>query len=162
MATQPPVKTQDNRWIGALAAAAGTYFMMVGIGLLPVPGGPRNLHAPLWVVLLIGLVFFLAGAAVFLQAIGRASDSGELPSDAPQWIRIVQYVIGVVLFATFAVIGSWVAIGGDARQFSSNVPFLGTASIARVMFGIGAVICWLATLGFAISGARKLIRRRPG
>jgi hypothetical protein len=162
MSAQTPATPQENRWIGALAAAAGVYFMLVGFGLLPTPGGPRNLHAPLWIVLLVGVVFFLAGAAVFLQAIGRANGNGELPSDAPQWIRIVQYLIGVALFATFAMIGSWVAIAGDARQFSSNVPFFGAASIARVMFGIGAVICWLATLGFAISGARKLIRRRPG
>ena len=162
MSAQPPATPQHNRWIGALAAAAGAYFMLVGLGLLPVPGGPRNLHAPFWIVLLVGVVFFLAGAAVSLQAIGRANGSGELPSDAPQWIRIAQYLIGVAIFATFAMIGSWIAIGGDARQFSGNVPFLNMASIARIMFGIGAVICWLATFGFAVSGARKLIRRRPG
>ena len=161
MVTQPPATPLDIRWIAALAAAAGVYFILVGFGLLPIPGGPRNLHAPLWIVLLVGVVFFLAGAAVFLQAIGGSNGSGELPSDAPQWVRIAQYLIGVAAFATFAIIGSWVAIGGDARQFSSNVPFLGGASIARIMFGIGAVVCWLATLGFAVSGARKLIRR-PG
>jgi hypothetical protein len=158
MSARQPATPQEARWIGAIAAAFGLYFMLVGFGLLPVPGGPRNLHAPLWVVVLAGLVFFLGGLAVVLQGMGRANASGELPSDAPHWIRVAQYLIGVTIFASFALIGSWIAIGGEARQFSSNVPFVGV-SIARIMFGIGAAICWLATAGFAVSGARKLLRR---
>jgi len=162
MNAQQPATPRELRWIGAGAAAVGLYFMLVGLGVLPVPGGPRNLHSPLWIVLLIGLAVFLGGAAILIQVIGRANANGELPSGAPQWIRVVQYLIGVAIFASFAMIGSWIAIGGDPRQFSSNIPFIGAAtgaSIARVMFGIGAMICWLATLGFAVSGARKLMRR---
>jgi hypothetical protein len=134
--------------------------MSIGVGLLPVPGGPRNLHAPLWVVLLAGLVFLLAGAAVLIQAMGRANESGDLPFDAPFWLRAGQYLVGVTIFASFALIGSWIALAGEARQFSSNVPFFGGAAlIARIMFGFGAVICWLCTVAFAVSGARKLLRR---
>ena len=33
------------------------------------------------------------------------------------------------------------------------------ALIARSAFGIGAIIAWLATIAFAVSGARKLLRR---
>ncbi len=76
-------------------------------------------------------------------------------------MRAAQYLFGVVLFAAFAMLGSWVAIGGDARYFSGGIPFLGGAlnvSIARIAFGLGALICWLATIGFAVSGARKLLR----
>jgi hypothetical protein len=150
------------RWIGAAAAAVGLYFVLVGLGILPVPGGTRNLHSPLWVVLLAGLAFLLGGAAVLLQVIGRANASGELPSGAPQWMRVVQYLMGVAIFASFAMIGSWIAIGGDPRHFSGNVPFVSgatNASIARIAFGVGAAICWLGTLAFALSGARKLLRR---
>jgi hypothetical protein len=148
--------------IGALAAGVGLYFTLVGFSVLPVPGGPRNLHAPLWIVLLAGLVFFLGGAAVLMQSFGRANASGELPADAPRWMRVAQYLIGVAIFASFALIGSWVAVGGDARQFSGGIPLVGggtNVSIARVAFGIGAIICWLATIGFAVSGARKLLGR---
>ena len=113
MNAQQPATPRELRWIGAGAAAVGLYFMLVGLGVVPVPGGPRNLHSPLWIVLLIGLAFFLGGAAVLIQVIGRANASGELPSDAPQWMRVVQYLIGVAIFASFALVGSWVAIGGD-------------------------------------------------
>ena len=153
---------QEARWIGAIAAAIGLYFMLVGAGALPVPGGSRNLHAPSWVVLLAGLVFFLGGAAVLLQVAGKANASGDLPSDAPFWLRVAQYLIGVTIFASFALVGSWVAIGGDARQFSGGVPFVNHSigvTIARAMFGVGAIVCWLATIGFAISGASKLLGR---
>jgi hypothetical protein len=153
---------REARWIGALAAAIGLYFMLVGLGVLPVPGGPRNLHAPLWVVLLAGLAFFLGGAAVLLQSFGGANERGKLPAGAPRWMRFVQYLIVVAIFASFAMIGTWIAIGGDSRQFSGGFPFVGGAtnvSIARVVFGIGALICWLATIGFAVSGARKIFGR---
>jgi hypothetical protein len=161
MSAQQPATPRQMYFFGALAAAAGLYFMLVGFGILPTPGGPRNLHAPLWVVQLVGLTFFLAGLAVFIQAIGRANASGELPADAQGWLRAAQHLIGVLTFACFALIGSWVAIGGESHQFSGGIPFIGGAanvSLARVMFGFGAAICWIATIAFAISGARKLLR----
>jgi hypothetical protein len=162
MSAQQPATPREIRWIGAGAIAAGLYFILVGLGLLPVPGGPRNLHGPLWLVLLVGLVFFLAGIAMLVQVMGRASAGGDLPSDAPRWMRIVQYLIGVAIFGSFAMIGSWVAFGDGPRTFSGNFLFFDgatNASIGRVAFGIGAAITWLATLAFAVSGARKLLRR---
>jgi hypothetical protein len=162
MSAQQPATPRDIRWIGAVAAAAGLYFMLVGLGLLPVPGGLRNLHGPLWIVLLVGLAFFLAGGAVLVQVVGRANAGGDLPADAPLWMRIVQYLIGVMLFACFAMIGSWIAFGGGPRAFSGSFLFFDdvtNASIGRIAFGIGAVITWLATAAFAVVGARKLLRR---
>ena len=76
-------------------------------------------------------------------------------------LRVAQYLIGVTLFATFAVIAGWVAFGGDARHFSGGVPFLGAwnVSLARVAFGFGALICALAAVACAVHGARKLFGR---
>jgi hypothetical protein len=152
---------QDMRFIGIAATAVGLYFTLVGLEVLPVPGGRSNLHGPLWLALLIGLVVFLAGVAALIHLIGRANATGDLPADAPFWMRAAQYIIGVAIFACFAIIGSWVAFAGEARYFSGGVPFLGAlnVSIARIAFGFGALICWLATIGFAISGARKLFGR---
>ena len=47
------------------------------------------------------------------------------------------------------------------RYFSGGIPFLGAfnVSLARIMFGFGALICWLATIGYAVQGARKLFGR---
>lgn len=118
MGARQPATPREASVIGAIAAAAGLYFMLVGLGVLPVPGGPRNLHAPLWVALVAGLVFFLGGVAVLLQVLGRANEQGALPADAPHWMRIVQYLIGVTIFASFALIGGWVAWFGEARYFA--------------------------------------------
>lgn len=159
MSAQEQASPGQMRFIGIAVLGAGVYFMLVGSGLLPVPGGRGNLHGPLWIALLIGLVFFLAGVAVLVQSAGR-SPTGDLPPDAPFWMRAVQYLIGVTMFAGFAILGSWVAFFGDPRYFSSNVPFLGSIVwFVRAMFGFGALICWLGTIGFAVAGARKLMRR---
>ncbi len=31
--------------------------------------------------------------------------------------------------------------------------------IGRAVFGLGAIITWLCTIGYAVAGARKLLRR---
>jgi hypothetical protein len=156
-----PATPKEMILIGVLAAAVGLYFMLVGVGVLPIPGGPRNLHAPLWVVACAGLIFFLGGAAVLVQGIGKANVNGELPPGAPIWMRAAQRLIGVAIFACFAMIGSWIALAGDARQFSGSFSGLGIGVlIARGAFGLGALICWAATIGLIVSGLRMLAGAR--
>jgi len=145
-------------WIGALFAGVGLYFIMVGLSVLPIPGGPRNLHAPLWVVVCAGLPFFLGGLAVMLQGVGKANAAGELPADAPTWIRAAHSVMVIAIFACFAVIGTWVALAGESGQFSSGFG----AAIGRGMFGLGAIICWAITIGMTLSRLRKLRGARKG
>lgn len=154
----PETKTATPRemlWIGALFAAIGLYFILVGTGVLPIPGGPRNLHGPLWLVLCAGLAFFLGGAAAMMQGFGRANASGELPADAPRWMRVVQYFFGVAIFVCFAAMGSWMAFGPGMRHFSGT--FAWGETIGRAAFGLGAIITWLCTAAYAVSGARKLL-----
>ena len=145
--------------IGIGLGIAGLYGMLVGFEVLPVPGGHDSLHGPLWLATLIGFLVLLAGAACVLQGIGRANASAELPAGAPFWLRAAQYLIVVALFADFAVLGTWTAFLGEGRQHSGGVPIAGEVNVspARIMFGLGALICWLATIGYAVSGARKLL-----
>ena len=147
--------------IGIGLCIAGLYGVLIGLEVVPVPGGRSNLHGPLWIATLLGAIALLAGAACLIQGIGRANASAELPADAPFWLRAAQYLIGVTMFAGFAVLGTWVTFGGDARYISGGIPFLGAGniSLARIMFGFGALVCWLATIGYAGQGARKLMRR---
>jgi hypothetical protein len=153
--------------IGVAAGSAGLYFLLIGAGVLPVPGGPDNLNGPLWLLLCTGLAFFLAGVAILLQAFGRANDQGEFPAEAPSWLRVMQYLIGVAIFASFGAIGSWIAFGPDERAFSGSFFFLSgeaNAVAGRAAFGIGAVTIWICTIGFAVLGGKKLFersRRRP-
>jgi hypothetical protein len=136
----------------------GLFFSLVGLGVVPPPGGPKNLHAPLWIVLCAGLVFLLGGLAFGLNVVGGANPrTGELPTDAPRWVRMAQYILALAIFAAFATIGSWIAVGPGERAFSGTVPIGSTGG--RIVFGIGAVIMWLCTLAYAVSGARKVCGR---
>ena len=90
-----------NYLCAAAAAAVGAYFFAVGAHLLPIPGGPSNLHGPSWLVLCVGLAFLLAGVALLIQTLGHANTAGELPADAPRWLRAVQYLIGFTIFCCF-------------------------------------------------------------
>jgi hypothetical protein len=157
-----PASPGELTSIGIGLALVGAYFMLVGLGVLPVPGGEGNLHAPHWIAFCCGAVFGLAGLAVMLQAAGRANAHAELPADAPRWMHAAQYLLCVALFALFALIGSWVAISGDARYFSGSAGGVSgpvNAGFARTMFGLGAIVMWLASIGYAIQGARKLLRK---
>jgi hypothetical protein len=157
-----PATPKSRYFIGAAAMAGGAYFVAVGAGLLPIPGGPANLHGPLWLVLCVGLAFFLAGVAIVIQTLGHANDNGDLPAGAPFWIRLLQYLIGLAIFACFGLIGTWVAFGPGERHFSGTLPFAdpaANAAIGRIVFGIGAVIVWLCTAAFAAFGFRKLFDR---
>lgn len=163
MSEPAPAILNSKHVCGAIATAVGGYFFAVGAGLLPIPGGPSNLHGPLWLVLCVGLAFLLAGVAIVIQALGHANDSGELPASAPLWIRVLQYLIGLAIFVCFGLIGTWIAFGPGERQFSGTFVFADpatNAAIGRTVFGIGAVIIWLCTAAFAAFGFRKLFDHR--
>jgi hypothetical protein len=158
-----PLSPRATIGVGALAAATGLYFMLASLGVLPPPG---RANAPMWIVFFAGLVFFLGGVAVIIPAAAGsvATESGELPPFAPRWVRLAQYLLGVTVFASFAIIGSWVAFGPGPRSFSMSMPFFSTQhageTIGRVAFGIGAGVTWLGTIAVAVSGARKLLRNK--
>ena len=161
--TEPvPASTRSNYYWAAVAAATGAYFMVLGAGLLPIPGGPRNLHGPQWLVACVGLAFFLASVAIVIQTLGHANDVGDLPPTAPRWMGIAQYMMSFAIFACFGAIGSWVAFGPGERDFSGSFLFFDrttNAAIGRTAFGIGAVIIWLCTAAVLASGIRRFFDR---
>jgi hypothetical protein len=154
--------TRSNYYMAAIAAATGAYFVVVGAGLLPIPGGPKNLHGPLWLVACVGLAFFLASIAIVIQTLGHANAAGDLPAGAPRWMSVVQYSMGLAIFICFGLISSWVAFGPGEREFSGSFLFFSHATnavIGRTAFGIGAVIIWLGTAAVVASGIRKFFDR---
>ena len=158
MATDKPATAKQKIFIGIVMSLAGISLLLVGAGVLPSPGGDGNRHAPLWIVACIGLIFCLGGVALAIQGFGNANEKGELPAEAAPWLRTAQDLVGVALFASFALVGSWIAIGGEQTQFSSgSIPIDGGAklSVARLAFGAGALICWAITITLAVSTARK-------
>ncbi len=159
MSEPAPASTRGNYFCAVVALITGAYFFVVGAGLLPIPGGPSNMHGPRWLVMCVGLAFFLAGVAIVIQTLGQANQAtGALPAEAPRWMRALQYLIGLTIFVCFGAIASWVAFGPGERQFSGSFLFFSQATntaIGRTAFGIGAVIIWLCIAAIVASGIRK-------
>jgi hypothetical protein len=141
--------------VGAIVAAAGLYFTLAGLGLVPPPG---KANAPGWIVVCAGLVFLFGGAAVVLGGLAGADGrSGELPASTPPWLRAVQSLLGVAVASCFGLIGTWIALGPGERQFTGNFPVGETGG--RIVFGIGAVMVWLFAIAMARRAAREWSRR---
>jgi hypothetical protein len=161
MRAQQQASPAELTSIGIGLCLAGLCGVLIGFEVLPVPGGRANMHAPLWIATVLGLVVLLAGSACLIQGFGRANAKAELPADAPRWMRAAQLLILAAVCALFAAIAGWVAFAGDARQFSGGIPFLSVFNIwfARVMFGFGALVCAFGAVAAAMQGARKLTGR---
>lgn len=147
---------------GLIAAGAGLYFSLVGLGLVPAPG---RANAPGWVVACAGLVFLLGGLAVALQGAAGADGNGRLPAGAPAWINIARHFAVLVVVGCLASVGTWVALRGQADKFSMSLPVVGKIGIggigfaemfARGGFGIGALITWLYFVALARRSLRLL------
>jgi hypothetical protein len=129
--------------IGVAFAAMGGFIVLLSLGV--IDSEPGSLRAPVWIGVGAGLVFVLGGVVVVLQAIGGASArTGELPPGAPRWMRVAQYALGLVIVIAMATIGTWIAIGAGERQFSGSLPV--SATVGRVVFGIGAAVVWIYVL----------------
>jgi len=126
---QANIDTAESQLLyAAIAAAVGLYFIAVGACLLPIPGGPSNLHSPLWVLLCAGAVFFFASAALVIQSFGASTATGELPADTPRWLRILAIRDRRRDLRLLRAIASWIALGPGERQFSGTV-MTGNATI---------------------------------
>lgn len=115
-------------------------FMGTGIGIILISFevilvDDSAVNAPLWVIGICGLVFFLAGVMIFL---GEKSQYNNL--------------LAAILIAAMGTIGSWVAFFGTGDGFSGGIPFLSAdsnLSLARLMFGFGGLVCFLIA-GYAL------------
>ncbi|MGB6351669.1 MAG: hypothetical protein WBG10_16760 [Pseudolabrys sp.] len=159
MSEPAPASTRGNYYCAVVALITGTYFFVLGAGLLPIPGGPKNMHGPQWLVMCVGLAFFLAGVAIVIQTVGHANQAtGDLPAEAPRWMRAMQHLLGLTICVCLGAVASWVAFGPGERQFSGSFLFFDretNAIIGRTAFGVGAVIIWLCIAAVVASGIRK-------
>ncbi len=135
-------------WFGALFILTGGAIAAVGAGWIPVD--PESVHAPGWVIQLIGLVFALGGLMCYADRLGET----------------LTWILPMAFVATFATVFSWVAFGPGERAFSGTVslgPVGGSASsgetLGRVVFGFGAVCLWLLAVAMLMRWVRD---RRQG
>lgn len=160
MPEQKPLSPKASFGFGLVVTAVGVFIVLQALGVIPA----GRMNAPRWVGVLAGLIFGLGGLAMILGVIGGAGPNGELPPSAPLWVRLGAFLLGLTIFASFAMIGSWIAFAPGPRSFGTNVPFLQAGAAneigGRIAFGIGAVLVWICTIGFAIAGGRRLLGQR--
>ena len=120
----------SNSVIGWFFAGAGAVVISISAGLLPVEESLFN--APKWIVALSGFVFMVAGIMMIL---GEKSGFNNL--------------LAAALLVAMGTIGGWVALFGAGDSFSGGLPFApdsANISLARTMFGFGALICYLMSV----------------
>lgn len=127
---------RGNTVLACLCLAIGAAIMLVAAGIITV--ADDNIHAPLWVLGLCGLVFLLGGFMIIAGAKSRFNALGA-----------------ALLCGSFGLVGAWVTFFSPDNSITGGVPFLSqstNATIGRWVFGAGALIsfaiAWVALRQF--------------
>jgi hypothetical protein len=108
-----------------VAIAFGVLALLAASGVLPMQTANDT---PMWVVGLIGVMFVIAGVMIFLRNHSRALD-----------------FFAAIVLASFTLIFGWITFFASPEGFSGGIPFLPNdinVSFARIMFGLGALMCF--------------------
>lgn len=139
----------SNVVFGGIFVGVGALIFLVAMDVINVP--PEDIHAPRWVLAVIGIVFSLAGAMVMIQ--GLKTMMGDHPIF--KWIYNGMVVIFMILFA---LPFHWVAFAPGEIEFSTStsIPFVsistsGSDLSGRLAFGCGAVLIDLLLINIVIS-----------
>ena len=153
--------------VGLVCGALGLVIILVALGVFG-EGRPSD-GTPPWVGVCAGLAFALAGLALMVGygVAGGVGPDGDVPPGTPFFVRLVQYTIGIGIIVMMASIGSWIAFGPGTRHFSGGGSVGGVSvgggaaseTFGRVMFGIGAVLCWAFAVVMVVVSIRRLRRR---
>lgn len=162
MSTQEQASPTDVVGVGVAFAAAGLYFVLVGIGVLPMPDGDSK--SPGAIIVCAGLAFLFAGLTCFVRARAGMNDrQDDVPQSAPRWLKLSYRMLGIGATGALATIGTWIAIGSGPRAFSFSGQLFEMQTtgevIGRTVFGLGAVIVWIYVIALTIGTVRKFFGR---
>lgn len=122
-----------------LLIVAGVAIVLIAIKAITID--EKLVHAPSWIIGLLGVLFIAGGLAAAFNA-----ESG-----------IAKWAAGTVVI-TITIVSGWVALYGPEAHFSGNLLFLSRETnviIARVVFGC------VSLLGVGIIAAAIKKTRRP-
>jgi len=145
---------------GLLALAMGFFLVLSAFGIIPSRGSSDDER---WIGVIAGMAFVFGGFAVVIQTCAKATPGGDLPSNAPNWVRATLHLLSLAIIVSLGAIGTWVAFGPGKREFSISIPFLPpwlNETIGRTIFGAGAMLIWLILIVMAVVGARRLRGRK--
>jgi hypothetical protein len=141
---------------GLLAAGIGLFYVLYAAGVFGPIAQHRN-DDPSWLGLVLGGIFLLGGSAVVIKAMIAPRDlqANELPATVPRWLRSIYQIIALTIVGLLGIAASWVAFGPGERHFTGSGSFLGETG-GRVLFGIGAVLIWVAFVAMLTAVLRRL------
>jgi hypothetical protein len=162
---QTQFKPEDGIGIGIAFAAGGIYFILVALGVLPMPGGVSK--SPAAIVFAAGAAFLFAGLACVVRArAGMTGNRSELPDSAPRRAQAAYRIAAIAIAGSMAIVGTWIAIGSGPRVFSMTGAVAGPHTtgelIGRTVFALGVVIVWIYAIALTVGTVRKLLDRREG
>ncbi len=125
-------KLNDKQKIlfGWIFILTGLPFILISLEIISVD--ESTVHAPLWVIGLCGCIFSLAGIMIVL-------------GEHSKWNNL----LAAILILSMGSVGAWVALFGASENFSGGIALLSDSantSLARWMFGAGALICFIIAL----------------
>ena len=133
--------------LGWLFIGVGLAVMALALRLLPLH--QSDFEAPRWILGIGGAIFAIAGLMMLL---GEHSPVNNL--------------LAAFLLTGMGLIGGWVGLFGSDEGFSGGLPFLPETvniSLARSLFGMGALICFLmAVYAFKLQFETKNSGNREG
>ena len=142
--------------MGLFATAMGLFIILVSVDI--IHADPESIHAPRWVLTLVGVMFTFIGLLVFSTSL---LSPREQKTPIIQWVH---YFLILGTLTTFATVFLWVGFGSGQREFNSSgsIGFLtvsgkGSDFIGRIMFGGGGILSALVAGYYAFTGARKIM-----
>lgn len=123
--------------VGLAGLTAGGGLVLVALGVVPVDA--EAVHMPLSVLALVGSAFVAGGAAALVP------------------VRAVRAAAGGLVMLTPGLVFGWIALFGDAAQFSGGsglLPRAADVALARGLFGAVALL----GLGVFVAGTARLVR----
>lgn len=154
--------------MGGAFLLAGTMIFLIALNWIAVD--PARIHAPRWVLGLIGGMFALSGLAILY--FGIANGLGRGPGSAgerdPEAFSVIGWLLGLVIVGGMAVVAGWIAFGPGERAFSGSIGVGGVSvggsggseTVGRWFFGIGAVLTGAFGVWGLVYGLRRLAGRR--
>lgn len=146
--------------VGLFCAGIGVLVILAVLGVF----GPAPLTrgTPLWVGVLAGLMFVQAGLAVIVgyAVAGGADRDGDLPPGTPFRVRLTQYLLGLGITVSLALIATWIALGAGGRdcQVTGLISAEADETVCRVVFGIGALLTWAFAVVVSVISCKRLQR----
>jgi hypothetical protein len=141
---------------GGIFTAVGGFIMAVGAGI--VPTSPEQVHAPMWIIAMAGLVFVLGGVVMLA---GWLEQEGASPVGTPVTTNPIPQILVLAIMVCMAAMATWATFAEGEIEGGIALPFVSYDSeinqyLGRALFGLSALLCWLVLAAAAFHAWRRL------